>query len=966
MRIRKLVIYGFGQHEDVTVELENGINVFFGCNEAGKTTIQQFVLSILFGFPLRNQGLLRYEPKGGGRYGGQVHIDHLEFGRVIIERVKGKSAGDVTVFFADGTRGKDEALKKVLYLYDRSSYESIFSFSIHQLQSFEKMTEEELSRTLLASGTTGVDALTKLEQRTTKEMNALFKKSGRNPEMNVKIEEIRNLEQLLKEFRARIDQYEPSIKRISEINRELDELKFKENRLKQQSEEFSKYRQAKPLLIQKQQLEFQLKSIRQQSFPTEGIRRYESQKDRLQEISIQIEQLILAIKQAEKLSDASFAMERVKEMENILSQEAEWHHFQLRKQQLTNEIEQTLLNLDHHARLLGIKNESHMEQVSNMDVSLQREEYFQQVMQRLQHAEEAIRFERQNIDRIQTELQEVQRKLDYLQASAPSEAERQKAKDVQSLSRKVAEVKARQQIPNRSKTTQNTPILISGLILLVALIGAFVLENAWVAVGGGVLAALIYGILKNNNQPVQETSTNDVNEELNMLEKELGQAEIHAEKVRMYDERLTQYKEQQEEKLLVLKSIQINSRKVELDRDEARDELNTFLQKHGFEDLLQPQLFPELFKLIRQIQEYRQSLFHKSQEQHSIREHIQLRLLNIIELTSQSISENQAYDTLRSTYSDVKEILKEQQNARSKVKEMNVQLNEKQKLFEALSRDVQKLWKEAVVDTEADFYEADSAFRKKQLLEHELQTINVQLSSIGEVTLHDEEAEEQENRLDQIESQSDQIIMIRNELLEEKATLNQQTNSLLSDEQYGYTLQKFEQKKTELAELAHKWAVNKAVTEAIRQTMHNLKEKRLPFVLDTAQQFFKHLTNGRYESLEVDEEGVFEAVNLSGIRYHIAELSQATKEQAYISLRFALAESLVNSVPLPILMDDPFVHFDRFRTQQMVQLMTDLENQHQFFYFTCHEDMKTIWPHANVIDVATLRNERSVASTWQE
>ena len=61
-------------------------------------------------------------------------------------------------------------------------------------------------------------------------------------------------------------------------------------------------------------------------------------------------------------------------------------------------------------------------------------------------------------------------------------------------------------------------------------------------------------------------------------------------------------------------------------------------------------------------------------------------------------------------------------------------------------------------------------------------------------------------------------------------------------------------------------------------------------------------------------------------------------------------------------MDDPFVHFDRFRVKQMVQLMTDLENNHQFLYFTCHEDMTTIWPQAHIIDVAALQNERSVPS----
>ncbi len=61
-------------------------------------------------------------------------------------------------------------------------------------------------------------------------------------------------------------------------------------------------------------------------------------------------------------------------------------------------------------------------------------------------------------------------------------------------------------------------------------------------------------------------------------------------------------------------------------------------------------------------------------------------------------------------------------------------------------------------------------------------------------------------------------------------------------------------------------------------------------------------------------------------------------------------------------MDDPFVHFDRFRVKQTVQLMTDLENNHQFLYFTCHEEMTTILPQAHIIDVAALQNERSVPS----
>lgn len=963
MHIEKLVIFGFGQHEDVTIELKNGINIFFGWNEAGKTTIQQFMLSVLFGFPLRNQGILRYEPKGGGRHGGQVHVKHPEFGHVVIERVKGKSAGDVTVYFENGTRGEEEALKKVLYRYDRASFESIFSFSIHQLQNFDKMTEEELSRTLLASGTTGVDAISKLEQRATKEMSALFKKSGKNPEMNIKIEEIRALELTLREARAKIDQYEPSLIRISNIDQQLETLKNDEQRLKQLNEQYTKYRQAKPLIEQQIQIKTNLSEINQPSFPTEGIRRYEALKDRVQELTIQMDQLKQSISQADKQLSEVYPVERVKDMEELLSKETDWHHWQLSKRQLTNEIEQAKREMDQQSRLLGIKDEAHFQQVLKMDVSLQKEEHFQQVMQHLLEAEEKSRFEHQSKERVNIEITEVERKKDQHLKSAPSEADQQQSEQLQPLNKRLAELKAQQQFVNTPTLKKsNTPLFISGLILIASILGAIFLTNLWVAVGGVMLATLIFVLLVKQNQPESTPNEKDYNTEIDSLEKDVLETEKLAHQVKVYNDRVVYLTEQSEERKYVLTKIEEHILVANEKREEANGKLNEFLQLYGFEGLLQPQLFPELFKRIRQIQELNQIFSQKTIEFRTVLNQIEERLTKMEQSIQESLSEDRAYSRLRDVYNAMKDQQKNHVSQQEKVKELVQQLTEKQQLYDVHSHDISTLWAEAKVETEDGYYEADQAFRLKQSLQHNLKGIQVQLESIGEISFHMGDETEQELQLEQLDEKSQMIVKARNELLEEKAILKQQTNSLLDDEKYGYTLQEFEQKKAELAELARKWSVNKAVTEAIRQTMHNLKEKRLPFVLEKAQQFFAHLTNDRYETLEVNENGIFEVITPSGMRYGIAELSQATKEQAYISLRFALAESLIETVPLPILMDDPFVHFDRFRVQQMVQLMADLENDHQFMYFTCHEEMKTIWPNSNVINVASLQKERSVPS----
>lgn len=50
MILKKLVLTSFGKFNNNTINLENGINVIFGHNEAGKTTIHKFIEGMLYGF----------------------------------------------------------------------------------------------------------------------------------------------------------------------------------------------------------------------------------------------------------------------------------------------------------------------------------------------------------------------------------------------------------------------------------------------------------------------------------------------------------------------------------------------------------------------------------------------------------------------------------------------------------------------------------------------------------------------------------------------------------------------------------------------------------------------------------------------------------------------------------------------------------------------------------------------------
>ena len=77
MIIKRLTIKNFGKIHDRTLELSPGINVLYGENESGKTTIHTFIKSMFYGITrqrgkaARNDVYTTYEPwENPGEYGG--------------------------------------------------------------------------------------------------------------------------------------------------------------------------------------------------------------------------------------------------------------------------------------------------------------------------------------------------------------------------------------------------------------------------------------------------------------------------------------------------------------------------------------------------------------------------------------------------------------------------------------------------------------------------------------------------------------------------------------------------------------------------------------------------------------------------------------------------------------------------------------------------------------------------------
>ena len=112
MTIRRIKIYGFGRHKDKEWTFENGLNVIYGENETGKSTIFAFIRSMFYG--LTGRGTENYRKKcipwnyvkGTDRFGGELEFTHKDIDYRIIS-LWGESKREDKVNLYNNTTGAE-------------------------------------------------------------------------------------------------------------------------------------------------------------------------------------------------------------------------------------------------------------------------------------------------------------------------------------------------------------------------------------------------------------------------------------------------------------------------------------------------------------------------------------------------------------------------------------------------------------------------------------------------------------------------------------------------------------------------------------------------------------------------------------------------------------------------------------------------------------------------------------------
>ncbi len=286
MKVTGFYISGFGLFRDLKVGgLSQGLSLFLGENESGKSTLLGFLRGILFGFPDGRSNENPYAPLAGGKHGGNIVIETGNGESCVIERYPGPGGGRVNVFKPDQSRGDKAFLASLLGMATRTLFKNVFGFSLAELQNFETLHTDAVRQALFSAGA-GIDPtrLSRLRALLEKEEGELFKPGGIKPKVNEIVSRLMAIQKEKRSLQDSIGQYDHARTRLSSLGEEIRDLEERRQHLLAEGREKEQWMNVWPDWVSFSFARKKLEAIEPvDSFPAEGLSRYEGFRVRLRD-----------------------------------------------------------------------------------------------------------------------------------------------------------------------------------------------------------------------------------------------------------------------------------------------------------------------------------------------------------------------------------------------------------------------------------------------------------------------------------------------------------------------------------------------------------------------------------------------------------------------------------------------------------------------------------------------------------
>ncbi|AUS14611.1 hypothetical protein C0W65_15275 [Bacillus subtilis] len=959
LRIISLHIYQYGKFSNRTFHFSaSPVQVIYGLNEAGKTTMMSFIESMLFGFPKTK----KYEPKSGGVYGGILEAEHPEYGVLKIERTKG-TAEKLRVYTEKGEVKDGDVLKRLFQGTDRSLYKAIYSFDVFGLQEIHAFNRDKIGEFLLFSSLFGAEAVSKLDSRLTKESERLYKPNGRNPQLNQELETLKQLAVKLKQAEAEEAGYHQLLeeKRTFEARLAAAETELKETAKHIRMIEGAIER--KPLLNEKATLEQVIAEFPEHAgqFPADALHQLEKYEFHLHPKSAQLEALRVKMAELDKQRQKLTPDKELLAKETLIQElSASFHVYQSWGEQLAAIQAQLRQSSAQTAAGLEQLNKTDENELLNMNTSYDYEWQLQQAVQQYVQARDRKRQLDETFELARQELEDAEKAV-HAASSAILEDSQRKDKEAalsaydETQGQHQEQVLLREQLTffERQQAKQRKTVIAAGMFFIVLF---FLLQQVIPAISIGA-ALIVYWLLSGkktssrNSRETRQPMTDISPAEAEKLREALWEDDRNKQHL------LTQRAALQQKEAAYERVIQ-QFEQWEADMAPSLTQVERFMNELGFNE--DPSFLLDAYSLMKDVKKEVRKKHELTIEAGRLKKHRRTfeERISMLHPHSQDISISDALHTLRKNIEREKEIEKQKKEIETDIHYTKEQMLELEQEIQYFHLQIEQLFAAAAAKDRDAFFATADISRQLKDTENKLHHVNAQLQGghPEELELADSntlselknkqvtENERKERLTEEIEQLRSQIalLLVKQEQLE--------ASGLVSDLKLQTEMQKERVKET-----AKKWASIQMVKQVIKNKLERHKKIELPRLLETAGEFFRPLTDGSYQTIYFSEtDDSIMVMHRDGTVYHAEELSQGTCEQLYTAIRFALAVTRQDGSKLPFQLDDSFVHFDQERLKRVLHVLYDLtEGGRQILYFTCHDHVKDAFHSSQIIHLVS-------------
>lgn len=904
MIINKINIISFAGLKDKEINFEEKINLIYGENEKGKSTIQNFIRVWLYGMnskrtkDLKNNDRVRFAPVDGDKIRGELYVTHNNR-KYIIKRSFGATKKEDISEILDAESGeilteipKDEPARYFLNVNSSTFYKTLF---INQLGvAISKDKEEEIidkAANLLNSDDTNIPIQKSIERlETIKKSISTARKTG---ELDILRNRLNNLNQ------EKYEGYKLSEENIHKENA-LISLREKRNNLRTEIKNLDIYKK----YLKKSKLQKEYEEITQYLKKREELKK----KERYIEESISsrngiIDEVLLNdIKDENSLYFSLLDMKN--EEEKSLSKSKEIYSVKREGYENLLFIEE-LSSEDKNAFIKAVMEKDNLTEKINKYEELNKEINLikNDISNKESYIGSAINFKgiRENIgvllERYEDKLKELKFKAESY--SSKSNIENEKLND---------------------KFRKFSLVAFINIVVLILLLIFYRKNMLLVGFTGGILALILYKTItlkmQMSNEDKSSFNINSLEEDIRNIEKEIFKHtklveatsyEDFIKKLKLFDEYNT-YLEKQNIKISE-KESQIKFLNIETVKENYKNNeefINKILILANTDDINKVigmlSKYEEISKEVLSIKidiEKEEKSIEKLDKELSIREkrirekleYIGLEKIDLYELEEKLLE-------IKDKIKQRDEILKTLENIEGAYSALT-----KDKDIEAIKEDLKDIINENINYSYSSEEEIDNQVSLKS---HELIEVEKEIKDV-------------ENYLKNRFLGKRTIPLIEEEIEEVKEKI-EKTEKLL--------------KATEIA--------IETMNESIREVRGNFGNILNSNVID----YFKTLTNKEYEEVMVSDSYDMKVKKGRDILPG-AILSNGANDQLYLSLRLAFINMIYRGMDFPVILDDTFVQYDDIRTERALELLID-SNFSQTLIFTCQGREKEIFSRKNI------------------